>query len=153
MRDFVIDSSSLIHFEENYPPDIFPTLWSKVFNLFEEGKVFSVNEVYEELGDSQELWKEFKHCFKELNADELQVLGDILSDSRFEVFKRRGLKEDGRPWADPYLIACAKVNGDAVVTQENLNRNPERKIAFVCDKLDIPCMDFLRFLRAANVKV
>ena len=154
MKRFIIDSSSLIHFEEKYPIDIFPTLWGEVFRLFEEGKVFSVSEVYEELEDSQEIWEDYKEHFRNLTDEESKVVSDILTDPRFEVFKNWGLKEDDKPWADPHLIACAKVNnGVIVVTQENLNRNPKRKIAFVCGELGVPCIDFLEFLREADVKV
>lgn len=153
MKRFVIDSSSLIHFEEQYPIDILPTLWEKVFKLFEEKKVFSVAEAYAELEDSQEIWCDYEKSFRELTDEESKVVNDILTDPRFEVFKRWGLKEDDKPWADPHIIACAKVNGDIVVTQENLNRKPERKIAFVCDNLNIPCINFLEFLRESNIKV
>lgn len=153
MKPFIIDSSSLIHFEEQYPYDVFPSLWEKVFQLFEVEKLFSVREAYEELEDSQEIWEDYKDCFKELNSQESQVVLDILADSRFEVFTRWGFKEDDSPWADPYLIAYAKVNDGIVVTQENLNRTPQRKMAFVCKELGIPCINFLKFLREANVKV
>ena len=76
----------------------------------------------------------------------------ILEDSRFEVFKNNGKKEG--PWADPHLIACAMVdNLVVVVTEENLNRRPQRKIAYVCKELGIPCINFVEFLREANVRI
>ncbi len=103
-----------------------PSLWDEVYKLFEEGKAFSVRAVYEELEDSQELWSEYKDYFRELTVEETQAMGKILTDSRFEVFKNHG-KSEG-PWADPHLIACAMVDELViVVTEENLNRTPQRK--------------------------
>lgn len=152
MKKYVIDSSSLIHFEDTYPKDIFPTLWDEIYKLFDEEIVYSLKEVYVELEDSQELWDDYKENFRELTEEESQAFNDILIDSRFEVFKRWGMKKE--PWADPHLIASAMVNsGVIVVTQENMNHNPERKIEYVCKELKIPCINFLEFLRDVPVKV
>ena len=52
MKRYVIDSSSLMKFEDQFPKDILPSLWDEVYKLFEEGKLFSVRAVYEELEDS-----------------------------------------------------------------------------------------------------
>ena len=152
MTCFVIDTSVLIHLEDNYPRDILPTLWDEIYKLFEEGKIFSINIVYKELKDSDELWKDYKDCFREIRPEETEAVNNILQDSRFEVFKRHGLGKEN--WADPFLIACAMVDEDVVVvSEENLNRNPQRKIQYVCNELNLSYMNFLQFLRAANVKV
>ena len=97
MKRYVIDSSSLMKFEDQFPKDILPSLWDEVYKLFDEGKVFSVRAVYEELEDSQELWEDYKDYFRELTVEETQAIGKILNDSRFEVFKNHG-KSEG-PWA------------------------------------------------------
>lgn len=152
MKKYVIDSSSLIHFEDTYPNDVLPSLWDKIYGLFDEGIAYSLKEAYVELEDSQELWDNYKDCFRELSEEESQAVEKILIDSRFDVFKRWGMKKE--PWADPYLIASALVNNDVIlVTQENMNNNPERKIEYVCKKLKIPCINFLEFLRDVPVKV
>ncbi len=59
MKKYVIDSSSLMQFEQRFPKDIRPSLWEEIYKLFEENMVFSVRAVYEELEDSQELWKDY----------------------------------------------------------------------------------------------
>ena len=152
MKKYVIDSSSLMKFEDQFPKDILPSLWDEIYKLFKKGKAFSVREVYEELEDSQELWEDYKDYFRELTAKETQAMGKILADSRFEVFKKHW-KSDGN-WADPQLIACAIVDELViVVTEENLNRNPQRKIAYVCKELGIPCINLIDFLREIEVKV
>ena len=90
MKKYVIDSSSLMKFEDQFPKDILPSLWDEIYKLFKKGKAFSVREVYEELEDSQELWEDYKDYFRELTAKETQAMGKILADSRFEVFKKHG---------------------------------------------------------------
>lgn len=141
-----------MHFEDRFPKDIVPSLWKEVYRLFEEGKAFSLKIVYEELKDSQELWADYKYCFRELTIEESAAMNKILTDPRFEVFKNHGKNES--IWADPHLIACAMVNEMViVVTQENLNRTPQRKIAYVCKELGIPCINFVEFLREVEVKI
>lgn len=46
MKKFVIDTSSLIDLEKYYPYNVFPSLWEFLFELFDDGKLFSVNEAY-----------------------------------------------------------------------------------------------------------
>ena len=79
-------------------------------------------------------------------------MATLLEDERFEVFKDHGKHDE--IWADPYLIACAMVNElVVVVSEENLNRNPQRKIAYVCKELGIPCINLIEFLREVGVKI
>ena len=152
MKRYIIDSSSLIHFEDRFPYDIIPAIYDSFYALFEDGTVYSVKAVYEELMDSQELWADYKDCFRELTEEETKAVDKILSDPRFEVFKKHGMG-DG-PWADPHLIASAMVNDSIIiVTEENLRREPERKIAFVCEKLGIPYINLIEFLRDVELKI
>ena len=152
MKRYIIDSSSLIHFEDRFPFDIIPAIYDEVYKLFEDGTVYSVKAVYDELMDSQSLWEDYKDCFRELTEEETRAMDKILSDSRFEVFRNHGMG-DGL-WADPHLIASAMVNDSVIiVTEENLRREPERKIAFVCEKLNIPYVNLIEFLRDAEVKI
>lgn len=123
-----------------------------MYRLFDNGNLFSLKEVYEELEDSQDLWQDYKQHFRELTVEESDAMAALLQDSRFEVFKKHGKREDN--WADPYLIACAMVNNMVVVvSEENLNRNPQRKIAYVCKELGIECINLIDFLREVEIKI
>jgi hypothetical protein len=39
--------------------------------------------------------------------------------------------------ADPWIIAIAKVEGAMVVTEESRTKEPEKKIPYACEKLDV----------------
>lgn len=154
MRKFVIDTSSLIDLEKYYPHTVFPSLWDFLFKMFEEGKLFSVKEVYAELKDSKELWEPYKKCFRELTDEESMYLTEIMSSDKFESFRINGLKKtNGGPWADPHLIACGIADKTVtVVSQESSRKRPHSVIPYVCGEYDVPCIKFLEFLEENEFK-
>ena len=77
MKRYVIDSSSLMKFEDQFPKDILPSLWDEVYKLFEEGKLFSVRAVYEELEDSKDILKLFN--WREYSFDSIRAKAKALS--------------------------------------------------------------------------
>ena len=56
MKRYLIDSSSLIELENKYPSDIsfFKPIYLKIDDMFKDGEIFSLKEVFNELKDSQE---------------------------------------------------------------------------------------------------
>lgn len=155
MRKFIIDTSSLIDLEKYYPYNIFPSLWDFLFEMFDEGRLFSVNEAYDELKDSQEVWKDYKNYFRDLTDEETEYLSEIMTLDKFEPFRRRGFKKtNGGPWADPYLVACGIVDDEVtVVSQESSRKHPHSVIPYVCGEYNVPCIKFLEFLRENNFKI
>lgn len=119
--------------------------------MFKNGTIFSINEVFNELKDSQEFWKEYKHYFRNLTRKESANVGEIFESEDFEVFIDQGLRERTQFWADPQLIACAMEDSEIiVVTEESSNHHPERKLPFVCGKMGISCIKLLELLRQIN---
>ena len=89
MIRYVVDSSSLMKFEDQFPKDILPSLWDEVYKLFEEGKAFSVRAVYEELEDcipTYSMEKEIEH--NEL-VKELNMFLENLSKEKRVIFLER----------------------------------------------------------------
>ena len=80
MKRYVIDSSSLMKFEDQFPQDILPSLWDEVYKLFEEGKAFSVRAVYEELEDLRKYVRETK-------ANDDKNLAFIIASYRFRLIQ------------------------------------------------------------------
>lgn len=146
--------------DDNYPLDMFEPLWGLFYSLFDDEEIESVKEVWNELKDSQEYWESYEDHFRELDDSESENLSKIMSCDKFNVFMDNGLKEqngDGY-WADPHLIACAMNKNEAIIiTEENLNNKPMRKIPYVCKELNkegynIKCINLLDFLRHKGVK-
>ena len=153
MTRYIIDASSLNDLQDNYPNDIpiFEPIYNKVFEMFDNGELFSVKEVYEELKDSQEFWQDYKHCFRELTENETKNVSDILCSEEFKVFVEKGMNGNGDNWADPHLIACAMEDYDIVViTQESRTNKPEGKIPYVCGKKGIRSINLLEFIKEIN---
>lgn len=153
----IVDSSSLMILD-NLPEDIFKGLWDYVRVNFDTGEWFSVREVWKELKDSQQYWEDYEHCFRELDDKESEYMGYVVSSEKFTVFQDNGMKSNDEPWADPHLIACAMNSDEAIIiTEENLNSQPLRKIPYVCQELNkecfnITCISFYDFLRQNNIK-
>ncbi|KZX11334.1 hypothetical protein MBORA_15790 [Methanobrevibacter oralis] len=154
MSKYIIDSSSLDELEDKYPMDIsvFEPIYSKLNQMFENGNLFSIREVYEELRDSQEYWDDYEECFRELTEKESENVTEILDSEEFSVFVNWGLKENDGHWADPHLVACAMEDSNLVIISEESSRNkPQRKIPYVCSKKGIRCIKLLEFLREIEI--
>lgn len=156
---YIVDSSSLMKLDEHYPSDLFDSLWDLFYSLFDNNEIESVKEVWKELRDSQDYWKHYEYCFRDLDDSESENLSKIMSYGKFEDFIKNGLKQNKDvSWADPHLIACAMNHEKGVIiTEENLNNNPTRKIPYVCKELNkegynIECINLLDFLREKGVK-
>jgi len=143
---FVVDTCSFIEMDF-FNKKIFKSLWENIYAMCDDGTLFSVREVFEELGKGddniQEEWGQKDYVFRELFDEEQEALGYL---ERFEAFQRHGANSSTGLWADPHLIAYTITKNAIVITEENLNNNPERKIPFVCNELGIGCMNFNDFM-------
>ena len=153
LMKYLIDTSSIFDLRDYYPPDVFPSIWNLILQMFEEGTMFSVKEVFYELKDYQDYWKKYEDCFIELS--DFDNLNFIMSDSKFEVFQKQGLKKSNDDkWADPYLIACAMGDENlTILTEESLNNNAQSKIPYVCNELGIGCVNIIGLLKDMNLKL
>lgn len=147
---YVFDSDSLINLFRHYYPERFPTLWEKFDALVSGGKLVSVREVFNEIGssgDSLGTWaKEQKNIlFLEPTIEELKFVGEIFRVRHFQAMIRRQERLKGKPVADPFVIARAKISGACVVTQEKKTENAAR-IPNVCDHFGIPCINLEGFM-------
>ncbi|NWF89926.1 MAG: DUF4411 family protein [Ignavibacteriaceae bacterium] len=140
-------------FDRRYPPDIFPSVLKAIEELINQKKIFSPARVLEEINSnvgSKELrsWaKNHKQIF--LQHDEK------LQEEAIDIqFKYPDLIDNTTPYdeADRWIIALAKIKGWTVVTHETsvgAKKKPLRNLYIpdVCDKMSIPCIEFLGLLR------
>jgi len=148
---YVFDSDSLINLFRHYYPERFPTLWEKFDALVSGGELISVREVFNEIGSSEDplaIWaKEQKNIlFLKSTVEELHFVGEIFKVRHFQEMIRKQERLKGKPVADPFVIARAKISGACVVTQEKSTENAA-KIPNVCKHFGIDCTNLEGFMK------
>lgn len=139
---YVFDSSPFIDMR-NYYPAVFKSFWISIDKLIFNGDLVSVKEVYNELlygSDMISKWaKSHQAIFLEPVKEEYEILGQILAHHK-ELIRSRNINE-GRPVADPFVIAKAYPHKLTVVTHESFKEH-SHSIPNVCKELDLPCINF-----------
>ena len=148
---YLLDSNS---FRElgSYYPNQFPSFWIKFNHAVEVDKIiYSVREVYREL----EIYRrhthisdwvvEHKSIFRKPTVDERSFVNQILSTKNFKDMLRHEHLFEGKPCADPFIIAAAKEMDGCVVTEESKKPNAPN-IPNVCDYFNIECTNLQGFM-------
>jgi len=151
---YVFDSDSLINLFRHYYPKRFLTLWEQFDALVSGGELISVREVFNEIGSSEDslgTWaKEQKNIlFLETTVEEFKFVAEIFQVRHFQAMIRKQERLKGKPVADPFVIARAKILNASVVTQEKKTDNAA-KIPNVCDHFGIPCINLEGFMEKEN---
>lgn len=148
---YVFDTSSFSEFKHFYP-GVFKSVWVGLETLVEQKELISTREVWNELerGDADQHTNEWlknrKHIFTTPSAAELQFVVKIFQEPHFQGLIGQKQRLKGDPVADPFVIACAKVVGGTVVTEERYKENAA-KIPNVCMHFDIPCINLEDFMQ------
>ncbi len=150
---YVFDSSPLIDLFQHYYSERFPTLWENFDTLASAQKIISAREVFNELeGHEDRLadWvKNHRDLFVQPTVDELDFVAEIFKVVHFQTLIRKKERLLGKPVADPFVIAKAKVINGCVVTQEKLKDNAA-KIPNVCEHFGILCIGLEKFMENEN---
>lgn len=152
---YVFDSSPLVDLFRYFYPQRFPSLWASFDKLVSAQKIISVREVYNELKDYEDRlanWvKSHRSSFPKPSNDELNFVVEIFKITHFQMLIRKKERLQGKPVADPFVIAKAKVYEGCVVTQEKFKKNAAQ-IPNVCDHFNVPCIDLEGFMENENWK-
>ena len=129
---------------------------SNRFFLEELGKkMILIKPIWDELKEETDLIAWLKqielrpqNLFQNHNEESLRLKGKYKTDPN-----SRGASQ-----TDIDLISFAKIEGHAVVTQEREQLNKPAKIShckipLICQKENVPCMSFLKFLQENNIVV
>jgi hypothetical protein len=154
---YIIDTSSIIDLFRLYPYDIFPSLWKNLDNLIKEKRLISHEYVFKELSkksDDAFKWaKERKYIFKKVDNKQIQVIQEIISIYKEDIWNEVYEKAD--PWLialaiekekQQYLIQKVKV----VVTEEKFKKD---SIPFVCQQFRIKCLNIFGLMREESWKM
>lgn len=149
---YVFDTSSLSRLKHFFP-GVFKSIWVGLDALVLNGGLISTREVWNEIerrdvDPHTNAWlKARKQLFTTPAADELRFVAEIFRVPHFQALIGEKQRLTGTPVADPFVIACARMRGGTVVTEERLKPHAA-KIPNVCQHFDVPCMDLEEFMQA-----
>ncbi|CAE6505604.1 conserved hypothetical protein [Nitrosomonas nitrosa] len=154
MTVYVFDSGPLIILFRHYYPRRFPTLWEQFDQMVANGQITSTREVMNELeGQEDDLanWcKQNRRVFATPTVEELTSVREIFNIEHFQAMIRKKERLQGKPVADPFVIARARCLTDScVVTSENHNPNAA-KVPNVCEHFKIDYTDLEGFMEREN---
>jgi hypothetical protein len=129
-----------------YPPAILPSLKKRMEGIVQEGRLKASRSVYDELevgGD--ELFKWVKSLKSEIVIEDDEAV-QKLARPLIAKYSSPNKPRNGLNGADPFIIAQARKNSPPwiVVSGEKGDAN-NPKIGYVCDQLNIKCVDFRGF--------
>jgi len=140
---YVFDTNSLIVLFNYFYVERFPSLWAQFDELIAAERIVSVREVYNEIlaygnADSRLVqWaKKHRKLFAQPSIEEMEFVASVFSVAHFRAMIRRKQTLEGRPVADPFLVAKAKLDKAMLVTQEQLRENAA-KIPNVCEHFKV----------------
>lgn len=145
---YSFDTSVMINGRRDLlPPDLFPTLWTKIEGMITAGAIRAVDVVRDELGRKDDATKEWAtnqaDLFLPLDEDIQVATREVLAGHRKLVGKG-----GQRNLADSFVIGLARARGGIVVTQETRTNNLERpRIPDVCEAMGVRCVDLVGFIR------
>ena len=119
--------------------------------LIQHQSLISTREVWNELerqnvsADVLAWAKHNKQIFTTPTAVELQFVAHIFQIKHFQSLIGEQQRLKGTPVADPFIIACAKIKGGTVVTEELL-KPTAAKIPNVCQHFNVPCINLEGFM-------
>ncbi len=150
---YVIDTNALRTFFRFYYRQVTPELYDNLDKMIKNNELISVKEVYNEMerqhqkdSDILKELKNIKHIFLEpTNEEEINIVQDIYKNINF----RNNIKEknilNGRPVADAFLVAKAKIENAVLITSEKFSPNAA-KIPNMCEKYDVKYINYEQFL-------
>ena len=145
---YSVDTSGWLDgWQRHYPPDVFPSLWTKLDGLIASGEIISSEEVYVELKRKDDELHHWIQARKQMLVP-LDEAIQLQAAALLGEFPRLVDTLRGRSKADPFVIATAIVRGAVVVTGEPLTGKLDKpRIPDVCQVRKIKCISFLEMIR------
>lgn len=157
MSIFVVDTCTLrellFHFNLNIPA--FNNMWNKFEFMIESGEVIFVKESFRELDlqikDKAEEKKwilKYKKFFLAPNNDECNLVSEIYKNKNFQYNIRQKNILKGRPVADAFIVAKAKIIGSESIVVSNETYSPNAaKIPNICEAFEINYIHYKDFVK------
>jgi hypothetical protein len=155
---YVVDTSALMDWHDRYyPPDVFPTLVGFFDGLIDQGRLMSVEIVYDEVlkiaSTGLQSWAKARRAIFDPTKNHLTEA--LAIEGAYPALKDPNAQFDE---ADAYVIALAQLQDAVVVTAETPaahKRKPKRSmyIPDVCAALGMTCISNLGMMRREGWKL
>jgi hypothetical protein len=146
---YVFDSNVLINLFKHFYRSRFPSLWQRFDEHVIAGRIISVREVFNEIKEQEDLLAEWakrnRDIFIQPSPAELAFIAEIFKVKHFQMLVRTAERLEGKPVADPFVIAKAKIIQGCVVTDEKLKPNAA-KIPNVCEHFGVAYLNLEGFM-------
>jgi Domain of unknown function (DUF4411) len=153
----VFDTSSLSNVLKHYYRSSFPSFWDRFDGALRSKGVVSVREAKGELerhfdkASISQLVAHNPNFFEDPSVEEMAFIREIYGIPHFRQNLDRKKLLQGGYFADPFIIAKAKVKEAVVVTEEEY-RNNGVKIPNICERFDVQSVNLEGFLTAEDWK-
>lgn len=150
MNLYLFDSSS-IRVMNNYYPNSHTSFWYNLRSFTLDGKILSVDQVYQELADQDvkpyvlEWMEENKRIFRTPTTEESRLVAKIFAVQKFQESLKQKQRIKKGAFADPWLVAAGKIYDACVVTEERKPKHSSH-IPNICEYFDVPCTNMEGFL-------
>lgn len=142
---YLIDTDALVHIRDRPNSE---AVYAALIPLCRQGLILTVSQVYDEMKrfpEVRNLFWPLRQSMK-VNQDTMEVFQTVgyISEEFGFLYDLSGTKNPDP--ADPWLIACAKVYGYTLITDER--KNSGVKIPFVCKQqsIQVDCKNGLEML-------
>lgn len=152
-----LDASSALYGWDNYPPELFPSLWAWLGEEIAADRIQLCNAAFDEIGHKSEACGQWfvdagitriklgNACFAAASAMEQELEIDV------EGYHPKGVDEN-----DLFIIASAKTHDMELVSNEERQQKlpgqlRKYKIPAVCElrSVSVPCISFLELLKTS----
>lgn len=141
----------------HYYQERFPSFWEDVDEQVDNRQILSVKEVYRELEyrtTEEFMWswiEKNKKIFKKPNEREMNIVSQILGMNKFRGLVKEKNIWEGKPSADPFIVASAKIRNGCVVTEEKYKPNAA-KIPNACEHFSVKCINMNEYMQREKMK-
>ncbi len=158
---YVLDTNVLSSAFKIIKIESFPAFWYSLEKLINDNLIISTREVYRELenffikkdksdNDVVTVWLlGHKNIFLTPSQEVCSVVARIFENKHYKQIIKKDNILTGKPEADPFVIAQAKIIHGTVVTNEVYKDNAA-KIPNICKDFGVKCIDADEFYKFVN---
>lgn len=140
---YVVDTGVLRELFAHIKRSVFPEIWEALEKMIDDGQVQFVKESYKEMtlqfskdGNVIAWLNKYKGTFHTASSTEADIVSQIYAVKHFQNNISEKAIREGRPVADAFIVARAKMLSATVVTREKNTPNAAR-IPNICDHFDV----------------